>query len=84
MDQATHDRINLLEAEVNQLKSAVAENTKITKEINSNTGELLELFKTAKGGFRVAYWMGNFFKWVATLAAAAIGMYLAIREAIGK
>lgn len=77
-------RLAALETDVAAIKKAMAENTRITEEGNKSIAELLELFKTAKGGLRVAMWLGNGLKWTATLAAAMIGAWLAIREAIGK
>lgn len=77
-------RLAALETDVAAIKKAMAENTRITEEGNKSIAELLELFGTAKGGLRVAMWLGNSLKWTATLAAAMIGAWLAIREAIGK
>jgi hypothetical protein len=84
MNQDAHDRLTELEKDFVQLKKAVAENTRITNEINNTTGELLELFKTAKGGFRAAYWLGNFLKWTFGIIAAGAAAYVAAREFLGK
>lgn len=83
-DQDAHARLAALESDFIQLKKDVAENTRITKEINSSTDELLELLKTAKGGFRVAYWLGNFIKWTAGIIVALLAVWAAAREVMGK
>lgn len=84
MDQDAHARLSALEKDFVRLKNDVEENTTITKEIKSSTDELLELLKTAKGGFRVAYWLGNFIKWTAGIIVACLAVWAAAREVIGK
>lgn len=83
-DQEAHARLTALEEKFTKLENDVADNTRITQSISQSTDELLELLKTAKGGFRVAYWLGNFIKWTAGIIVALLAVWAAAREVIGK
>ena len=83
-DQEAHSRLTALEEKFTKLESDVAVNTRITRSISESTDELLELLKTAKGGFRVAYWIGNFIKWTAGIIVACLAVWAAAREVMGK
>ena len=72
-----------LNERVATVEKAVKENTRITASIATDTGELLELFRAAKGGFKVVGWLGFVLKWVAGLGAALVGLYVAIQQARG-
>lgn len=72
-----------LNERVTVIEKAVNENTRITAAIATDTGELLELFRAAKGGFKVVGWMGGALKWAAAIGAAVVGLYAAIQQARG-
>ena len=72
-----------LNERVTTIERAVHENTKITAAIATDTSELLELFRAAKGGFKVVGWMGSFVKWMAAFGAALAALYAAIQQARG-
>jgi hypothetical protein len=57
----------------------VDENTRITKEVRDNTAEIVEAFKSAKGAFAVAEWLGRVAKLVAALGAAAATVWAAFK-----
>ena len=65
------------------LETAMAANTALTQDLRSDTQELLDLFRTAKGGFRVVGWIGTFAKWSTGLAAAAMALYTAFQNTRG-
>lgn len=86
MDQQpkqTSDDFHALNARVATVEAAVKENTRITAAIATDTSELLELFRAAKGGFKVVGWMGGALKWAAAIGAAVVGLYVAIQQARG-
>lgn len=72
-----------LNERVTTIEKAVKENTKITASIATDTSELLELFRAAKGGFKVVGWVGSFVKWTAAIGAAVVAVYVAIQQARG-
>lgn len=74
-DKRAHERIDSLEAVMSdhmkehaELSRSIVENTTLTKEISTNTAELVALVKGIKG-FR------SFVLWVAPLAAALIAAW---------
>jgi len=82
-ERRSHDilalRMDRIETGHEELKQAMATNTAMTLEIKNNTDELVELFKTAKGGFKTASWLGGAIKTISATVAAVIGAYLAVR-----
>lgn len=71
-------RIVNVETAVDALGDDVRDNTKLTQEIHRNTVEMVELFATAKGGFKVVGWFGTFAKWVAGVLAAVAAVWAGI------
>jgi hypothetical protein len=65
------------------LETAMSANTAVTERLAVDTQELLDLFRAAKGGFRVVGWIGTFAKWSAGLAAAAVALYTAFQNMRG-
>ena len=76
-------RFEALESEQLILKKAVENNTKITSGIAGDTSELLDLFKSVKGGFKVLSWLGSFAKWVAAILAAFAAIYAFVHNIKG-
>ena len=79
-------RMDRLEKKMIGFESQIAENTKltlenteITRETKADTGEFLEIFKAMRGGFKVLGWLGTAAKWTASLGAALIGLYYAVK-----
>lgn len=76
-------RFEALEGRTTGVEKAVAENTKITASAASDTTELLDLFKSVKGGFKVMSWLGGFAKWVAAIGAMFAALYAFIQNIKG-
>lgn len=68
-------RFESLESRMQGVEKGVRDNTTITSGIAGDTSELLDLFKSVKGGFKVMGWLGNFAKWIAGFAAAFAAIY---------
>ena len=76
-------RFEAIENEQLILKTAVENNTKLTAGIAGDTAELLDLFRSVKGGFKVLSWLGNFAKWVAAILAAFAAIYAFVHNIKG-
>lgn len=76
-------RMTAIEGRMTAVEQGMKENTKITAEIAEGTTELLDLFKSVKGGFKVMGWLGNFAKWVAGIAAAFAAVYAYVQSIRG-
>lgn len=76
-------RFEAIEGEQMVLKKAVENNIKITSGIAGDTSELLDLFKSVKGGFKVMAWLGSFAKWVAAILAAFAAIYAYVQSLRG-
>ncbi len=72
------NRVGSVETAVDALGDEVRDNTKLTKDIHENTKEMLGIFQTAKGGFKVVGWFGTALKWT----GGAVGGLAAIWAAI--
>lgn len=76
-------RFEALEIRTTGVEKAVENNTKITSGIAGDTAELLDLFKSVKGGFKVMAWLGSFAKWVAAILAAFAAIYAFVQNIKG-
>lgn len=76
-------RFESLESRVGSVEKGVEKNTEITTSIAGNTSELLDLFKSVKGGFKVMGWLGSFAKWVAAILAAFAAIYAFVQNLKG-
>ncbi len=72
-----HARLEALRMDNKLHAEALAENTKLTKQVVDNTGELVELFKGAKA-FR------KFMLWAATICAPLYAAYEFIFKGLMK
>ena len=70
---ALHDRVTSVE-------DALKSNTKLTQEVGEDTRELLDLFRAAKGGFKVMGWLGEGLKWLGIVAAALTSIWVAFHS----
>lgn len=73
-----------LQIRVSALERGVKENTELTETVSVDTKELLDLFRAAKGGFRVVGWLGTFAKWVAGIVAGGATVYVAWQKLRGQ
>lgn len=71
---------------VGRLETGLAENTATTKRIEtsalkneSDTLEMLELFRSARGGFKVLGVVGQIVKWGVAVAASATALWLSLK-----
>ena len=73
-------------AEIQQVQKAIQDEQKAIREDlaknTSSTAELVDLFMTAKGAFRLLGWIGSAVKWVSGIAIA-IGVLFAILKSGG-
>lgn len=76
-------RMSALESRITAVETGVKENTIITTTIAEGTTELLDLFKSVKGGFKVMGWLGGFAKWFAGIAAAFAAIYAVVQNIRG-
>lgn len=80
---AVNRRLTALEGRMTNVESGVTENTVITTSISSDTTELLDLFKSVKGGFKVMGWLGQFAKWFAGLTAMFAALFAIVQNIRG-
>lgn len=78
VDQLNSD-IGELRDRVGRLEQGLAENTAATKRIESDTTEMVEMFRLSKSGFKVLGHIGSAIKWAAGIAAAVATAWVAIR-----
>lgn len=76
--------IRALQIRVTSLERELKENTELTEDISGDTKQLLDLFQTAKGGFKVVGWIGTFAKWSVGLAAGLVALYAAWQKVKGQ
>lgn len=57
------------------LREEVTKNTELTKDSSSDIQQLLEMFRSAKGGFKVLGWFGNVMKWASSIGLAVMGLW---------
>ena len=81
--ESLEKRMGIVEDIAVDLQSEVKTNTEITTSIAGNTAELLDLFKSVKGGFKVMGWLGRFAKWVAAILAAFAAIYAFVQNLKG-
>jgi len=82
--QENHEAdIEGLKVRVAALEYSMHANTEITLAAKGDTAELLELFRSVRGGFKVMGWLGNFAKWVVALAAMFAAIYAFVQNVRG-
>ena len=65
-------------------ESALLANTDLTREIKSNTDEIVAFFVVGKGFFRVVRFIGSMAKWVTMIAAAAVTVWALFRYGVAE
>lgn len=72
-----HERMESFDAAIREQRAVLDANTSMTKEIKTNTDEIVQFFQAGKGFFAVVRATGALAKWVTAIAAAfAIGWAL--------
>lgn len=79
MAEPVHSDLGDLRDRVGNLERGLAENTAATKRIESDTSEMVEMFRLSKSGFKVLGYIGSAIKWTAGIAAAVATAWVAIR-----
>ncbi len=79
---AGDQRMGRIEGDVAAVREELAENTRATKEVASNTAELVELFQSFKGAIKVLNWFGKLAKpmaYIVGLGTALLGFWTALK-----
>jgi hypothetical protein len=71
---------------VGRLEVGLAENTAATRRIEASalrneldTSEMLDLFRSARGGFKVLGHVGSLIKWAAAVGASLVALYFTLK-----
>ncbi len=76
--------LHALHLRVSNVEKALITNTAMTESVGKDTSELLDLFRAAKGGFKVMGWLGEGLKWVGIVAAALASIWAATHSGRGS
>lgn len=90
-DEVVESGIGELRDRVGKLEIGLAENTAATKRIEAasvkneaDTSEMLDMFRSAKGGFKVLGVLGSMIKWAAAVAASIAALYFTFKAGMNK
>jgi hypothetical protein len=76
-------RMLKMENRVSALEVSVSHNTTLTTQISNDTREILDLFLSVKGGFRVMGWLGALAKWSAGFVTIFAAIYAFVQNLKG-
>lgn len=62
---------------INQMRLDLAENTAVTRRIDSSTADLVDFFESTKGAFRVLNWIGKLARPIGAIIALFVAMWTA-------
>lgn len=65
----------LIRQEQSEFRAELKKNSEMTADNAESTKEMVEIFGTAKGGFKVLGWIGTGIKWLGGISIAMAGMY---------
>ena len=80
-----HNRIDVTEGELAQLKTDLAANTKLTVEVRDQTKEMVEFYGSMRGAFKVLNMIGKLAKPISAimvLIVAVVGVWDAVKAAV--
>jgi hypothetical protein len=66
-----------------RIEASLKENTTSTKNVEANTGELVEAFKNLQAALKVLNWLGNMVKplgYIAAFCAAVVSLWVAFKS----
>lgn len=69
------EEIQALRVRIVAIEASIEVNTKLTQTSTEGMTELLSIFRSFKGGFKVMSWFGGVIKWIAAVGAAAVVVY---------
>lgn len=72
------ERVSRLEADVAEIKTTNRLQDETLSGIKEDTTEMLDIFRSAKGSFKVAGWIGKGICWVGGIASALYAIYFAL------
>lgn len=81
------DRVGHLESQFETLSGQLADNTATTRRVESNTADLIELFQSFRGAFKVFEYIGKLAKplgAIVALLAAIAGLWTALKTGVGR
>lgn len=81
---ASSTELHALGNRVTSVEEALKTNTDLTEAVSKDTNELLDLFRAAKGGFKVMGWLGEGLKWVGIVVAALTSIWVAFHSDKGS
>jgi hypothetical protein len=64
---------------VGRLEKGLEDNTAATARVEENTAEMIDLFRSAKGGFRVLAGIGSVLKWATAVAASVLAIWFSLK-----
>lgn len=64
---------------VGRLEKGLADNSAATARVEENTSEMVEMFRSAKGGFRVLGYIGSVLKWATAVAASLLAIWFSLK-----
>lgn len=73
------ERMGSIEKSHERLEAQVAENTEMTKRIETNTAGVIEAFAAVLGGLKVLGFLAKMAKWASWLAAGAGAMWVLLK-----
>lgn len=78
-DEIVESGMGELRDRVGRLEKGLADNTAATARVEENTAEMIDLFRSAKGGFRVLGHIGSILKWAAAVAASFVALWVSLK-----
>lgn len=78
-DEIVESGMGELRDRVGRLEKGLADNTAATARVEENTAEMIDLFRSAKGGFKVLGYIGQIVKWALAVGASAAAIWFTIK-----
>lgn len=78
-DEIVESGMGELRDRVGRLEKGLADNTAATARVEENTAEMIDLFRSAKGGFRVLAGIGSVLKWATAVAASILAIWISLK-----
>lgn len=77
-----NERLDAGAVKMGQLHRDLQDNTQATRQVQADTQELIEFFRSVKGAFRVLEWLGKMARplgYIATAGAALVGLWKVVK-----
>lgn len=76
--EVVHPTMRQMWDRMDKFETGLNENTKSTKRIEGNTGQLIDILDSLKGAFKVLNWIGKIAKPVSAIIGACLGVWAVI------